>query len=422
MNEHDPLKELIGTLRPDGFTADAYERRRSADLARAMRSPHEPHRLWRFSMPKRGRPLLALAGTAVAGLAAAVIVVPQVISDGSPANGASARGAVAAPGSTANPAASDPAATPRAANGRAVLLAAAKVAAKEPLGEGAYWYSRVRTSRLITDLPVIDAEFEALRKEYFAKLDDPDADRAEVEALKKRYLAAVAEARRRQRDVPFTAGLQEVTETWRSMRGDKDREVSGQDVKVTFASRADEAKWRELGSPRLDDGRRPKTWEGRPKTFPSMSNQGLTWADLRELPTDKQRLKDRLRSLYEVSQAKAAGRDLTRYLWDTGADLLVAPITPGTRAALYRVLADSASGLKAQTGVQDAMGRSGIALETPGAKEDGERGGEVTHRMIFDAASGRILQIETLEKGVSIPLWRQTFEVSGYVDRLGEVA
>ncbi len=422
MNEHDPLKELISTLRPDGFTEDAYERRRSADLARAMRSPRTSHHSRRFSM---SRPLFVMAGTAaVAGLAAAVIVVPQVISDGSPAGRSPATGSVAAPdtAASAGKGSASAAAAPRSANTRAVLLAAAKVAAKEPLGGGDFWYQRVRTGALATTAEgEYYAKLKILFKEFERTKNDPDATPAEIEAAKKTLEEKVGKLKKAK--LPYWVNFAETTETWRSLRGGKGREVSNQEPEVSFATPEDEAKWRRAGSPVIQENadKGPKTKEGDPGYLLSIGNPGLNWSSIRRLPEDKQGLKAKLLELYRVSDAKKQGESLARYLWSTGADLLVAPITPGTRAALYQVLADSASGLKSHSGVVDALGRTGISLETPGTKEDSERGGEVTNRLIFDADSGKILQVDIVEEGVPFPLLQQTFETTGYVDKLGEV-
>ncbi|MEV5412035.1 hypothetical protein AB0K60_24740 [Thermopolyspora sp. NPDC052614] len=366
-----------------------------------------------------------MAGTAAAaGLAAAVIVIPQVISDHSAAGRSAAGGSVAAPDTLASPrknSASAPAA-PKAANARAVLLAVAKVAAKEPIGRGEYWYQRERGSALIHNS---DEEYykklAILSKEYERTKNDPDATSAEIEAAKKTFTRKLIELK--QETLPYSASFASTTETWRSLRDGKGREVDNQKPKVTFATPEDEAKWRQAGSPVLEEraNEGPTTKEGKPNYILSIGNPSLTWSSIRSLPTDKKGLKAKLLDVYEESSAKEMGESLAQFYWSTSMDLLTAPITPGTRAALYQVLADSASGFKSHTGVVDALGRTGISLETPGTKQDSERGGPVTLRLIFDADSGKLLQSDILEEGVPFPLLQRTFELTGYVDKVGEI-
>jgi hypothetical protein len=391
MNDEDSVNELIATLRPDTFTEDAHRRRRSADLARAFRTPRAPQHTRRFSMSQR-----LITGTAVAGLAAAAaIIVPQVFSGDAP----SAVSTVATSGT-------------KTVSTRTILLAAAEVAAKEPAGSGRFWYSRVRTTELVRVTP---DEYTATIKKMLADQDTrkkqlkgrPD----ELEAATKEFDRQIYKLKTTR--LPYAASRSETTDTWRSLSGAAGRQVGDQDVKISFATPADEARWKRAGSPRLSDDA-VRTQEGPPIGIVSIDNPSLTWSNVSKLPTGKQELQTRLRSLYAKSPAKD-GKKLADYLWQTGADLLTAPITPGTRAALYQVLADSASGLKSQTGVTDALGRTGVSLDTTGPDDAGVPG-RITYRLIFDDKTGKGLELDVLEAGTATPLLRQTFETTGYVD------
>ncbi|MFI6505137.1 hypothetical protein [Nonomuraea typhae] len=405
MNDNDPINELITTLRPDELTEDAYRRRRSADLARAFQSPRTPHHPRRFSMARR-RPLTMLA-VGAAGLAAAAIVVPQLVSQ-DPATGtpiAAQTSGVQAPPVQAN--------TTGAADTRTILLAAAKVAAQEPITSGTFWYSRVRTVQMVRTAPL----------EYMAKLKELDAELKAEETQLKDKPAELEAARREFNDkvlalktakLPYTATRADTAESWRSLKDATGRSVTNQDVKIEFATPEDRAQWQQAGSPRLSEDDRPKTKHGAPEGIVSIGNDSLTWSSIAKLPTDKAALKAKLHSLYEQSDKQTP---LALYMWQTGADLLTAPIAPGTRAALYRVLADSSSKLTSQTGVSDGKGRTGVALETTGPDENGTPG-KITYRLIFDDKTAKLLELDVLEQGSSTPLLRQTYEAMGYVNDL----
>ncbi|MEU7891988.1 hypothetical protein AB0B45_03890 [Nonomuraea sp. NPDC049152] len=414
MNEKDAIDELIAALRPDALTEDAYRRRRSADLARAFESPRTPQHFRRFSMAQR-RPLLVIAAAA-AGLAAAAIVVPQLVSqDASPSGPATAQQpGVRAPSVDAGAKATT---TGTAANTRTILLAAAKVAAEEPITSGTFWYSRVRTAQKVTTAPEeYMAKLEPLLDEWKAKETELKDKPAELKAAKKEFDEKVLQLKTAK--LPYTAIRSETTEMWLSRKDASGRRVKNQDVKVEFATPEDEAKWKQAGSPRLSDDDRPRTKEGAPEGIMSIGNDSLTWSNISKLPTGKEELKAKLHDLYDQYDQSDRSVPLAIYMWQTGTDLLSAPITPGTRAALYQVLADSTSGLKSQTGVADGMGRTGVALETTGPDDAGVADG-ITYRLIFDDKTAKLLELDVVEAGSSTPLLRQTYEAMGYVGELG---
>ena len=123
------------------------------------------------------------------------------------------------------------------------------------------------------------------------------------------------------------------------------------------------------------------------------------------------------RSAYKERPGAQPADTFATYLWQTGADLLTAPITPGTRAALFRVLAEQ-HGLTATSQVSDAVGRRGVAvsLTAPG---DASTRGDVEYRMIIDPGTAELLQIEVRDRR-PVALLTQTFERMGWVDRLGQ--
>ncbi|MCG5220888.1 hypothetical protein [Streptosporangium sp. KLBMP 9127] len=416
MNDNDSVNEVIATLRPDTLTEDAHRRRRSADLARAFQTPRVPQHTRRIFMSQR-RPLYLIAGMAVAGLAAAAIIVPQVVSGGSSPSAVTASGASSSVSDGVTSGNVEISTGTKIGNTRTILLAAAKVAAEEPAGSGNVWYSRVRTAQLVRVAPgEYAAEIKKLHKEQEAKKEELKGKPDELNAAMKEFDKKIYQLKTTR--LPYAASLSETTDTWRSLNGTDGRRVPNQDVKVSFATPADEANWKRAGSPRLSDDASGRIEEDLPNSVVSIANPSLTWSNLSELPTDKQGLKTRLESLYAKSSAKD-DKKLADYMWQTGADLLTAPITPGTRAALYQVLADSASGLKSQTGVTDALGRTGVALDTTGPDDAGEPG-RITYRLIFDPKTGKGLELDVLEAGTATPLLQQTFETTGYVDDLGD--
>jgi hypothetical protein len=412
MNENDAVNELIATLRPDALTEDAYRRRRSADLARAIDSPRTRHNPRRSAMSQR-RPLLLIAGTAAAGLAAAVIVVPHLSSGNSPRPDSSGRLAIG----TSTPKTTASSTGVRTVNVRTVLLAAATVAAKEPVDAGRFWYSRVHTSQLVRVAPKeYMTKIRALIAEQEARTKELKGRPAELKAYTKDWNKRVTELKMAR--LPYIATRAETTETWRSLKHGTGREVRDQDVRIAFATPEDEAKWKRAGSPALSGDDRPRTKEGAPEGIVSIDNPSLTWSNVSKLPTDKEGLKARLKSLYAQSPDK--GKGLAAYMSATGWDLLTAPITPGTRAALYQVLADTASGLTSHAGVADGLGRTGVSLETTGP-DDYDRPGRITYRLIFDDRTAKVLELDVIEAGTSTPLLRQTFETTGYVDKPGDL-
>ncbi|MEU4330984.1 CU044_5270 family protein [Nonomuraea dietziae] len=125
------------------------------------------------------------------------------------------------------------------------------------------------------------------------------------------------------------------------------------DVVARPRTAADEQAWKDAGSPKLckpsDDCRLGRTF---------FTPLGLTLKPVAGLPTDPEALKAEM-----LRHFPANGVDSQEaWLWGAATWLLLdAESTPGTRAALYRMLADL-PGTQVADGVTDLDGRTGVAL------------------------------------------------------------
>ncbi|RJL35378.1 CU044_5270 family protein [Bailinhaonella thermotolerans] len=369
--------ELFAALRPAGLdelTAEAYGRRREGDLARALASPRGAAEGRRDPLPARPawRLRLAVAGTAAAGLAAAAVVVPGAVGTGAdPVPGGSGR------------AAATPAAPPRSVrlDARSVLLASATAAERASEETGAYWYRRERT-------------FERIR-----------------------FPGAGTGKPARRQELPYRAYAAHTQESWFARDGGaRSRTVTGQDVKVTFASEADEAAWRKAGSPELWRAERSvNDYDMALKWL--IGAHRMTMADLRALPRDEAGLEAELRRLHAAEKPADWDEvpDFPSYVWSTAQDLLAGPIRPATKAALYRVLARQ-DGIRAREHVRDPLGRTGVAVETTWDGEDGRR----PARLIVDPGSGELLAFESRVSRTGEADLRVAYADSGWSDSLGE--
>jgi hypothetical protein len=138
-------------------------------------------------------------------------------------------------------------------------------------------------------------------------------------------------------------------------------------------------------------------------------------AELAMLPTTKAGLEKELKSRYraDVNDPKYPLQDsYLQYVWSTAQDLLAGPVTPGTRAALYRVLADQ-PGLTMVGKVMDPFGRSGIAI---GWTVKGNSEGE-SFQLIVDPDTGRLLAYQAFGDGPK-PLLTMTYKSMGWTNSL----
>ncbi|KAA9381305.1 hypothetical protein F5972_00110 [Microbispora cellulosiformans] len=429
-------ERMFAQLKPerlDELTEAAHRRRRTDDLAQAFRTPAAPSK--RALLPGLSSALLSallsarpprrhpwmlggvLAAGLAAGLAAALIVAPRVTPDSGPV----APSAAGKPGGTAHDIAAAPgtgapttdAPTSVVLDARTVLLAAAESASKVEAGTGHYWYTRDRTfSRLAVDDAAYVAKIRALAAER-----DRRAASGSRKAADRWFEEQLVEFKKHPELLPYVVFSGSTDESWRArQRGDANRNVRKSDGRLTFGSPEDERKWREAGAPRLVSGGE-KSNEDRLDRVLSIDNPSLTIRNVDRLPADEEALERRLHELYQARPAGAANEeDFSVYLWQTAVDLLNAPITPGTRAALFRVLAGE-RGLTALGERADALGRTGAALA---AKGPGDDGGSIEYRIIIDPDSARLLQYEVVGDGESTPNLRVALEEAGWVDDLRE--
>ncbi|MGW4957911.1 CU044_5270 family protein [Nonomuraea sp. NPDC004186] len=376
---------IFTELKPDGLdelAEDGYRRRRSADLARAFATPR---------VRRRSRwPLLLVASAAAAGLAAATVVV--------------------ASGGTPAPKTPSPAVAAKPLTARSFLLAAASTAMREPAESGRYWYLRERTFAKVHNVPGdYEAKLNALLKAQKDKEAGLKGAPERLAAAKKEFDRKVVELKTNGvAELPYTAFSADTRETWRPMKaGETGRSVSNQDVEVTFGSPQDEAGWRAAGSPELAE-KKPRTYDDATERILSIDNPSLNLRNLADLPTDEDALRRRLDDLWKRSP-NSADIGKAGYLWQTAVDLMTAPLKPGTRSALFRVLADQPS-VTLEGKTSDALGRTGVALSTPTARE-------LTVRLVVDEQSAELLQYELSEKGKL--LLRVALEDMGWSDELG---
>ncbi|MEU7838069.1 CU044_5270 family protein [Nonomuraea sp. NPDC049129] len=389
---------LFAQLKPmdlDEMTEEAHRRRRAADLAAAFRTP-------RSARPSRRRiraPFLLVAGTAAAGVAAAAVIVVTGSSTAPPT----------ATTSPTLPRTARTAIADKPVDARTFLLAAAATAVREPATSGRYWYLRERTFAKVHVVPGdYLTQVKALLAEQQRKEKELKDKPGELAALRKEITGKITELK--QSELPYLAFTTDTQDTWRAMKpGAASRFVRDPDVSVTFGSPQDEADWKAAGSPALTE-KRPTTRDDSSERILSIDNPTLTIQNIARLPTDENALRRRLDTLFKQSP-NSARLDRGVYLWQTGVDLMTAPITPGTRSALFKVLAGQ-DGITSRGRVTDAVGRTGVALSTAG--DDG-----VEFRMIINEDTAELLQYEVVEKGQ--PLLRVALERMGWADRLGDV-
>ncbi|WP_329376428.1 CU044_5270 family protein [Streptomyces sp. NBC_01351] len=120
------------------------------------------------------------------------------------------------------------------------------------------------------------------------------------------------------------------------------------------------------------------------KPLPGTRTEGLSWEEVKRLPSDAAALKAVLEGFYPGGPGSDPEADPFLAYWDTLSSLLAfAPLEPLQRAAVYELLADL-PGLRLVGPVKDSTGRSGTAVETD------------THdmriRLIIDPEQGGMLE------------------------------
>ncbi|MFI7707315.1 CU044_5270 family protein [Nonomuraea sp. NPDC049480] len=368
----------------DELTEEAYHRRRSADLARAFTTPRAPGRRSR-------RPFLLMAGTMAAGLAAAAATV-IVVSGGESGESRKSTPPVAAQPGTA----------------RSFLLAAASTAMREPAASGRYWYVRERVVLKMDEVPSeYMARLKPLMDAYAQKEKELKGDPERLDAERKEFERKVAELKKQQQ-LPYLVYRALTYESWRTLKqGEPGRTVT-HDGGVSFGSPEDEAAWKAAGSPELLN-KLTRTRVDDEERMLSVDNPSLTLQNLSELPTTEDALKRELDAL-QKRRPHASRIDRSIYLWQTGVDLMTAPLQPATRSALFKVLAEQ-PGITSDGQAKDVLGRTGVALSASTADA-------LTMRLIIDGETAELLQYEIVEKG--LPTLRVALEQLGWSDTLGK--
>jgi hypothetical protein len=314
----DPMK-LVADLKPamlDRLAEDGYTRRRHDDLARAFaeapafRSPARRHQTSHGHGPRR---LSLLAGGSAVTAAAAVAAV--ILTAAPTHNGQAGLSSGKAP------------------SARAVLLASAVVASRAPATAGSYWYVRER-----------------------------DFEPAAFHRTKAPGSAPAAGSKR-----TFGATVASTEESW--IGPARGRTIVNENVKITFASAADKARWKAAGEPKLAVSGRVTSNYDMKFRWGSGGSQ-LTWVGVQKLPVTAAALNKVLHRMWNAEPDKAAAvgfphPDFSQYLVQWSVILLTGPATPGTRAAIYRLLADQ-PGVTMISGVTDPLGRRGVAVADGG--------------------------------------------------------
>jgi hypothetical protein len=181
-----------------------------------------------------------------------------------------------------------------------------------------------------------------------------------------------------------------------------------------FPTPKDEANWRHAGQPfkpgPSGDGRpgfvqrhrdprvlkQPPTPQHRIQgpTFWVLGKTGLTVRDVQRLPTTPAALQRALLSMRVPERDGArAPADKAEWLWAETPNMLAEwPLTPRTRAAAYRMLADL-PGIRSIGRVTDPLGRSGVAVARTGHDQGF---GTVEMQLIFDPDSSAFLASQTI--------------------------
>lgn len=404
--EEDMNDRMFAQLKPEGLdelTEETYRRRRSADLAAAFNATTTAP----ASRVRRRRSLI-LAGALAAGVAATAVVVPRLGDSGTPPQAITAT--VSPTASSTRPPES------RKLDAHTVLLAAAESATRTPAGSGRYWYVRDRTfQRLHNVESEYFAQVNALVKEYKERQEELKGKPEELKAAEREFERKLVKLKTA--TLPYAAYLADTWESWRPrLAGMKHRTERGLDKEISFGSPADEEKWRQAGSPDLRPKSSMKDADDNDdiERVLSISNPTLNMRNVDKLPTEQKEMEHRLRELYR--QQPGDKGEYPTYLWQTSVDLLGAPITPGTREALFRVLAGQ-RGIVSQGQVTDTKGRAGAALMTEETDTDSKR---YEYRLIIDLETAELLQYEVAEADKPMPLLRVTLEETAWVDRLGE--
>jgi hypothetical protein len=346
-------------LRPaalDRLGAEAHATRREADLAAALATSRET--------PVRRRRVASRS--LIAAVAAASVAVAGVVAVNSGGDDHHVR---------------RPSVVVPPMDARTVLLASAESAAKAPATSARYWYTNELTS-------------------YYV---DQRVDRRVGRTRKPGRPPAVTK-------LPYGGFVSTGQESWTARDGrDRSRTITGIDTATTFPTKEDEAKWRAAGSPELLTPQKRSVNDYDIPIRYTIGSRQVTMDVLRRLTTSAPGLEAELRRRWRAGHSGQGG--FTPYVWETAADLLAGPITPGTKAALYRVLA-GLPGIRNAGTAKDRLGRTGTALALPSGDEES--------RLVVDQRSGELLAYESWAKGARYPRLSLTYRSMGWAGGLSD--
>jgi hypothetical protein len=189
----------------------------------------------------------------------------------------------------------------------------------------------------------------------------------------------------------------------------------------------DEARWQAAGAPDpvpwvrpgstgpatldLHGPDRPRVssrpYDGRAGIFEGVP---YTFAQFQRMPTDEAGLRTELDRLGRAMRAGSTAPPRTPPTSDPGwafynvTDLLTQPISPGTRAAALRILADLPGAVSLGT-VTDPAGRAGFGLAVPDGSGDTINGGPTRFAVVVDPDTGALLAREQL---ITVPAPAET--------------
>jgi hypothetical protein len=383
-------EDMFRTLKPAGLdtmVAEAHARRREQDLATAWDGRGSDRAV---SVPAARR---RMPRVLVAGLAAGAVA-------------ATAAGVIVATGDSGRSGGTRPTAsgTGPSLDARSILLASAETIAKSPATTGSFWYVRERETRLY----VAPADQKQMEKKFGKKI-----------------------GKKTGKPPSLTAYISGTEESWDG-RNAHDRTIVGIDPKITFPAPADEAQWKKLTPAER------RQWDLDVYVKPTVSNYDFSHTKLArtdqeksikalaKLPTDAAALERVMRNWYKDENQAAiehdgvpTGDSFPQYVFGEAQDLLAGSITPGTKAALYRLLAKQ-PGIHYLGTASDQLGRKGavLAMGDPTVKVQGglmKQGGEI--RLIIDTKTGQLLAQESGPR--KTPLLTMTYESMGWVNSLG---
>lgn len=230
----------------------------------------------------------------------------------------------------------------------------------------------------------------------------------------------------RQKEPPYRAFYAATQETWFGQT--RTRTTVNEDLAFNFASPADKARWQAAGSPKLASpagfGYSGPVTSG--YDFGGYSYRigalQVSLAKARALPATAAGLGALLHQQWDKLSAEQRAATVgfpkpsyALYLYSVATALLTGPVTPGTRSAVYELLADQ-PGLPFAQHVTDPLGRVGAAIG------DGEG-----NYLIIDPATAMVLDQTTypVHQGRAIPATAdgtEAYEAMGWTNHLGTPA